>query len=100
MGGSVTTFEPLPAGRAELVDRVIRVRFTPTRGVRGYDARSVDALLRQVVDSLSDPPQALPMTGAKLHRSPLRQVRFIAGYAISEVDEFLFMLGQALDRLL
>ena len=38
-------FEPLPSDRAELIKRIKKVAFTPTRFRRGYDERAVDDFL-------------------------------------------------------
>lgn len=53
-------FEPLPTDRAELIKRIKKVSFTPTRFRRGYDERAVDNFLDAVIASLSNGAVPLP----------------------------------------
>lgn len=90
-------FEPLPTDRAELIKRIKKVSFTPTRFRRGYDERAVDDFLDAVIASFSH--GRVPLPPAYIRDQVFAERRFAGGYSVEQVDDFRRVLADAVQQL-
>jgi DivIVA domain-containing protein len=93
----VAFFEPLPTDRAELIKRIKKVSFTPTRFRRGYDERAVDDFLDAVIASLA--PSRVPLPADYIRNQVFPERGFVGGYSIEQVDDFRRVLADAVQLL-
>ena len=75
----------------ELVERIERVRFTPSRLREGYDMGDVDTLLDHLVQAV----RAGEPLGPIVDLVRLRTTKLREGYDQAEVDDFLATLSGA-----